>query len=770
MIRLLLPVNAPYTHAISVVAGRLGPELLADAATSAVLRALPVSAGRLDDETLSGPVPDAVLAGCRLLLAVLADTEATDERRRFAAACREVVFWGPTPEDVLRALHVGAPVVWSRLVNAASPDELPGVLASGRRLLVFMGIATEVVRALEELQLEGLPTEESLARHLLRGVESGVVDQQVREATARLGLERPDPRRPFVVVADRRGTWEWGRRAQALRHDGVLAVTRPGRIEGFAGDGDAGLRELPGATTVVADEAGTQTRRPAWSELAHAARVARDLGRTGVVRLHDVAVESLLAATPSSAARLRAIVSVLRTASGSAGHTDLLTTARTLLDCDLNRAEAAERLGVHATTVGYRQARLETLLGLQLRSPRHRSVLHLAFVADALGGRTPTPRRAGRLTAGRGVVPVDLAARIDRDAIAARLVIALSREVPGVRVAARADPRTVQAEAREFVDDALRMLGGGVVRAPAPSRSPRRLWIRGPETTSAVAARGLAVSGRVLWDALLAEATPEESGRLPPVASEIVRLTTAAELHAREPRGAAAPVSAERSARIVAVLVSGSPQAARVARTAEAWRVDPDEVLRPVVVVPTDERAGERAAQELRARGWVAAMHRRRVVALAPARTEGLDLAHPPRLVALGVPGTADQLPTLVADAAVLADVAMARGATGTVHATEWELDLLVAANPAAAERLRERAVLPLADSSRRGVGLLETLVRYLEHDLDRVQTAAVLRVHPNTLDARLQHIAERTGLGFTRTADLFELSLGVAAHLRAAR
>lgn len=85
----------------------------------------------------------------------------------------------------------------------------------------------------------------------------------------------------------------------------------------------------------------------------------------------------------------------------------------------------------------------------------------------------------------------------------------------------------------------------------------------------------------------------------------------------------------------------------------------------------------------------------------------------------------------------------------------------LVAADPAAADRLRVLTA-PLADSP----VLADTLRGWLRGgDLDRHQAAAALHVHPNTLDRRLRHIEELTGLSTRRPGDLWLLRLALSTR-----
>jgi hypothetical protein len=85
----------------------------------------------------------------------------------------------------------------------------------------------------------------------------------------------------------------------------------------------------------------------------------------------------------------------------------------------------------------------------------------------------------------------------------------------------------------------------------------------------------------------------------------------------------------------------------------------------------------------------------------------------------------------------------------------------LVAGDPAAAARLR-RLTAPLAGSP----VLTDTLRCWVQDlELDRRGTAETLHVHPNTLDRRLRHIEELTGLSTRRHRDLWLLHLAVSAQ-----
>ncbi|MFE0651952.1 PucR family transcriptional regulator [Streptomyces sp. NPDC059534] len=60
---------------------------------------------------------------------------------------------------------------------------------------------------------------------------------------------------------------------------------------------------------------------------------------------------------------------------------------------------------------------------------------------------------------------------------------------------------------------------------------------------------------------------------------------------------------------------------------------------------------------------------------------------------------------------------------------------------------------------------LLATLRTFLACDLDRRRTAALLQVHPNTVDYRLRKAGDLVGLDASRGADLLTLHAALAAH-----
>ena len=60
---------------------------------------------------------------------------------------------------------------------------------------------------------------------------------------------------------------------------------------------------------------------------------------------------------------------------------------------------------------------------------------------------------------------------------------------------------------------------------------------------------------------------------------------------------------------------------------------------------------------------------------------------------------------------------------------------------------------------------LTETLVLYLNHDLNRRKTSTLLHIHPNTVDYRLRRITELTGVDATQPSGIQRLVVALAAQ-----
>lgn len=60
---------------------------------------------------------------------------------------------------------------------------------------------------------------------------------------------------------------------------------------------------------------------------------------------------------------------------------------------------------------------------------------------------------------------------------------------------------------------------------------------------------------------------------------------------------------------------------------------------------------------------------------------------------------------------------------------------------------------------------LLDTLLRFVNNDLNRRRTANQLHIHPNTVDYRLRKIAELTGVDASQPGGIQRLAAALAAQ-----
>jgi sugar diacid utilization regulator len=179
------------------------------------------------------------------------------------------------------------------------------------------------------------------------------------------------------------------------------AITRP--------RGDEVLRRAieatHGATTTVAVSGPDSDGFPAAYRVARGAlafaAAAGDGEIRGALTLDDLGAAGLLLryAEPAELRRYaeRTLGAVRRY---DADHgAELVRTLRVFLDCDLDRRATAERLVLHPNTVSQRLRRIETLTGLDLRSPRSvidaRTALMLIDVVDAVAADAAAPPAGG---------------------------------------------------------------------------------------------------------------------------------------------------------------------------------------------------------------------------------------------------------------------------------------------------------------------------------------------------------------------------------------
>jgi len=302
------------------------------------------------------------------------------------------------------------------------------------------------------------------------------------------------------------------------------------------------------------------------------------------------------------------------------------------------------------------------------------------------------------------------------------------------------------------------------------------------------------VGGRIGWQALVDEATPEEYDALIAAGARVlhyVQQVTAAVASAYLEEQQTI-YGEERDARraLASALLTGEPPDALAARLgahlAAAYLVvalslgtHPDEAQKGVggaiaarrkvrrVQAALDEIAGEPVLSLLEPSGGSA------LLPLASGSVPDL-----PRLIYEVV----SQL-TAAAGAEVVAGAAAAAGIADLARAGRQANDVVRLARqigmPPGGYLLRDvlleyqltrpsdahAALRELLDPLDRNPDLQHTLEVYLANDLDRRQTATSLHVHPNTLDYRLRRIVDLTGLDPSTSRGLQLLGAAIAAR-----
>jgi hypothetical protein len=316
-------------------------------------------------------------------------------------------------EAVLTAYHVGGRIGWQALVDGATPDDTPALIAAGTPVLRYVQQVTAAVAAayLEEQQTiygEERDARRSLASALLAG-------EPAESLAARLGtpiaasylvvalrIERhPDETDSGVggAVAARRKV----RRVQSLLDEmagePVLSLLEPGGglvllPQGQQPQGDA-AEEVAGFVAALTDAAGAPVVAGAAvanapSDVPRAATQAQDVLRLAVrlergpggYLLRDVLLEYQLTRPSDAVAELTRLLDPIDR------NPDLPHTLEVYLEHDLDRRQAAAALHVHPNTLDYRLRRIVELTGLDPSTAHGLQLLGAAVAARRL---SPAP-------------------------------------------------------------------------------------------------------------------------------------------------------------------------------------------------------------------------------------------------------------------------------------------------------------------------------------------------------------------------------------------
>lgn len=188
---------------------------------------------------------------------------------------------------------------------------------------------------------------------------AGLISERMRVSAERLAASMP----PRPLVAVHRGDVVLVCAADAHSRDATALANR--LVETLEPHSDRAVAAIGQPTTVAG-------LPDVYRTLTGALTLAVGGPSSTVVDLRDLEIEHLLLQLDNPARLTDFAASVLGPAVRyDADHqTELLRTARVLLDNDLDRQAAATELHLHPNTVAQRIRRLETLVGLRLAKPR----------------------------------------------------------------------------------------------------------------------------------------------------------------------------------------------------------------------------------------------------------------------------------------------------------------------------------------------------------------------------------------------------------------
>jgi hypothetical protein len=284
------------------------------------------------------------------------------------------------------------------------------------------------------------------------------------------------------------------------------------------------------------------------------------------------------------------------------------------------------------------------------------------------------------------------------------------------------------------------------------------------------------LGGRLGWEALAAAATRVEHTALLPSVSPLMRYVdrvsdAVTETYHDERRHL---MSAEERQLhdLLDGLLSGIGIEPELRQVAEQIGLPLVDRYRPFTLRLSDSRpyAHSQLAASLRQQGRLALVDGDRISGLAVDEA-GVPILNGQGTLAIGEPARPGALAAGLDDAHALLELAERLGLTGRLHVSDHLPELLLSRSPQLGAALVRRALGPLEDyTSRRSVDLLETLVEFMDAQLDRRAAAERLHVHPNTLDYRLRRIEELTGLGLGRPDDVALMSLALKQRRLASR
>jgi DNA-binding PucR family transcriptional regulator len=354
----------------------------------------------------------------------------------------------------------------------------------------------------------------------------------------------------------------------------------------------------------------------------------------------------------------------------------------------------------------------------------------------------------------------EIIARLDRDAIARELVERFRSEIAGYRrLPSSVVDQQILAIARSNVELCFETISAGAAPDPAqlePFRaSARARATEGMPLEDLLHAYRL--GGRLGWRAIADAASPDERPALVDAAEQVMRYVdevSAAVAQAYLDERQQLVSEEERAARdLFEAIIRDLPVSGRLEQLAELRGFELGERYQPFVArIPgSGGRRHADLAGVLRRDRTLALTEGDRIAGLL--RPTAVPRGLPPQtLIVIGDAVARIDLATAVDEVRLIAELAERQGESGVVQARSYPLELLLLASPRHAAMVADGVIAPLLDRDpARGADLVATLEAFVEQDLDRRRTAAVLHIHPNTLDYRLRRMRELNDLDLRR-------------------
>ena len=368
---------------LAALVARIDRDRLAEGMLGAFRNEIPGYA-RLPESVVQGQVLTVIRENLDLCLDWVAGGGNPDPSRfdEFRASARNRAKEGMPLEDLLHAYRMGGTAGWRAIVAAATTEERDELPRAAELVMTYLDQVSGIVAAayLEQREDHVSERERELRALFDALVGSEPLNPGDYETAARLGLAIGGALAPFAATIRGEGAGGHARAAAALRATGALALTEGDRVVGLAQPAHDLAGVFPADALVVLDAESPRNELAASvADVRLGIEIAVRAGRTGVVSLHDLALDLLLARSPRVAAALRERVLGPLGLKGSHSRGDLLNTVATYVALGKDRRQTSQRLHIHPNSLDYRLRRARELTGLNLDDPEDLATMVLAL-------------------------------------------------------------------------------------------------------------------------------------------------------------------------------------------------------------------------------------------------------------------------------------------------------------------------------------------------------------------------------------------------------